>query len=680
MQSEDVPLKDPFRRTRMQQGKVGSQHIRVIILASSAHFGRCSIGRRLPTALWPVAGRPAIERLVSHVAAQGVKNVTVCTSSHSSSLAQSIASCNGLRVDFFDELLPTGTAGCIRKAVDPETDELLIVFPANIVSPPNVETLVRAHREGQSDLTVLFNPGYGTQQPMGKAAEIYVCDVDILEHIPEDGYFDIKEGLIPVMLRAGKTVHAASLAKPAGNFRSRQEYLDAIGNHVQNPPQPDENLQSYQQTASQSVWAAEEVYIDPSARIYGPVVLLHGANISKDAVVLGPSIIGRNVTVGESSIVVNSALWDNARTGRRCQIRRTVIDYDTVVPHKTIADNKSVSLYDQGKLHRALGQAVLYVGSNVNRLQQASQHYVERWGIHAPIGVRVHGKLVIGWIATCLVLAAFLWSYWPDLVGIWRIWQRSDEYSCGLLVPFLAAYVLWTRRHDIAQYTIKPCIWGALAFVAAQALRLFGLVFMYSSAERLSIALSVGSLVLLVFGWQIFRKVFTVLIFLCLMLPWPNRIQAAVTLPLQRWATTSAVFCLETIGYEVLQEGNVIHIGQSSVAVAEACNGLRMITAFFVISGLVVLIVQRAWWEKLLLLVSSLPIALLCNTTRLTVTAIAFTVVSGEHWEEAFHDFGGYAMMPVALAAVVAELWILTKLTTSPAEPEAIIATRQTEQ
>jgi exosortase len=134
---------------------------------------------------------------------------------------------------------------------------------------------------------------------------------------------------------------------------------------------------------------------------------------------------------------------------------------------------------------------------------------------------------------------------------------------------------------------------------------------------------------------------------------------------------------LETIGYEVTQEGNIIHIGQASVAVAEACNGLRMVTAFFVISGLVVLLVRRAWWEKLVILASSLPIALLCNTTRLAITALVFTVISGEQWEKIFHDFGGYAMMPLALAAVVGELWILAKLTTAPTKQEVIIITRQ---
>jgi len=280
--------------------------------------------------------------------------------------------------------------------------------------------------------------------------------------------------------------------------------------------------------------------------------------------------------------------------------------------------------------------------------------------------------------AVSLLLIAFLWSYWPELTDLWRLWQRSDEYSSGLLVPFLAVYVLWTRRHDLAQCEIRPSVlWGLLAFLGAQAFRQFGLFFMYDSAERLSVVLSLGALVLLLFGRRVLGKVFTTLMFLFLMVPWPIGLQGAIAQPLQRWATSSAVFCLETAGYDVVQHGNVIDIGGTVIEVAWACNGLRMITAFFVIGGLVVLLVRRAWWEKLLVFASSLPVALLCNTVRLTITAIAFTMIEGERWDEIFHDFGGYAMMPLAIAIVVAELWLLRKLTTAPTQQEAIVITRQ---
>ena len=60
--------------------------------------------------------------------------------------------------------------------------------------------------------------------------------------------------------------------------------------------------------------------------------------------------------------------------------------------------------------------------------------------------------------------------------------------------------------------------------------------------------------------------------------------------------------------------------------------------------------------------ISGVPIALVCNTIRLTVTAISFTIVKGEYWEKLFHDFGGYAMMPLAIGIIIFEFWLLERI------------------
>ena len=93
--------------------------------------------------------------------------------------------------------------------------------------------------------------------------------------------------------------------------------------------------------------------------------------------------------------------------------------------------------------------------------------------------------------------------------------------------------------------------------------------------------------------------------------------------------------------------------------------------------SLVALLIKRTWWEKLIVLVSSVPIAYLCNTLRLAITAMIFTVIEGEYWEKVFHDFGGYAMMPLAIVLIVIELWLITKLTVPPEEKKEIIIVRR---
>lgn len=660
----------------MRKRHINKQNVKAVILAGSRDFGRCPLASRLPTALWPVAGRPAIEHLLHHLSRQGIKQATVCFNGDVLLLKQSITTVSSMQLKFLDEPLPVGTAGCVRDAANGQTNALFVVFHAAIVSVPDIDKLIRAHRAGKSDLTVVLGPGPGSDGTQDAMSGIYVCEPSVLEYIPKEGYCDIKEGLIPTMLRAGRTIHTATLTQPTGNFRDRAGYLDAIANYLASCSDESIGFHRKKLNGSKDIWLADSAEVDPGARIYGSAVIMDGANISDRAVIFGPTIIGRNTNIGKNSLIANSVLWDDSQIGENCEIQRCVVDYKAAVPDNSIVEGKPIVFEPKGRLQTLFGRMSRIVEEGAGRLQSRLVPQLDRVNRRLPEWMRAERKNIFRWFAAALIVIAFLWSYWPGIVDLWSICQRSDEYSSGLLVPFLAGYILWSRRGDIRRVRIGPAIWGLFAFVAAQAVRFFGLFFMYGSAERLSIVLSIAALVLLLFGWGLFRKVSPIMLFLLLMLPWPNRVQAAVALPLQSWATSSAMFCLEVLGYEVVREGNIIHIGDATVAVAEACNGLRMITAFFVISGLVVLLVERAWWEKLIVFASGLPIALLCNTVRLAITAVAFTVLKGEHWEKVFHDFGGYAMMPLALAIVVGELWLLAKLTTAPVKEETVIIRR----
>jgi exosortase len=661
----------------MREEYAKNRDIRAVILVGGRDFGRCPLAARFPPALWPVGGKPALERLLDHLADEGIRQVVICSGGAGPSLEQRINVDGRLELKILDEDLPVGTAGCIR-AAGQGTDGLLLVFSASMTCPPKVDALIEAHRDGQSDLTVIFNPSATDSNALGEPAGIYVCETTVLEHIPEAGYCDIKEGLIPEILRAGKTIHPAVLPSHVGNFRERQGYLCGIGDYVENIAGDghESDLRLYDGRVGQTTDAGE-TNIDPSARVLGPVAIMKGASIAKGAAVFGPTVIGQNVIIDEDAVVMNSVLWDNSQVGANCEMRSCVVDYGAVVRHDTVVEGRSIPSARQGVLAGLSRGASRAGGTGARRIRKALLPLIDGAQRRPPSSAQARAPQLVPWLGAGIILAAFLWSYLPGIADLWKVWRRSDEYSSGLLVPFLAVYVLWARRHEIAKCPIGPSAWGMIVFLGAQTLRLLGVYFFYSSAERLSIVLSVAGLVLLLFGWHVFRKVGTTLLFLCLMLPWPKRVHAAVSLPLQEWATTSAIFCLEMMGYEIVPEGNVIHIGDSSVAVAEACNGLRMVTAFFVIGVLVVLLVRRAWWQKLIVLISCLPIALLCNTVRLALTAIAFQWLSGEHWEGIFHDFGGYAMMPLALGAIVAELWLLVKLTTPPTQEEAIVITRQ---
>jgi exosortase len=129
-------------------------------------------------------------------------------------------------------------------------------------------------------------------------------------------------------------------------------------------------------------------------------------------------------------------------------------------------------------------------------------------------------------------------------------------------------------------------------------------------------------------------------------------------------STTGSVFLLEAFGARVSQQGNVVTLNENiPMAVAEACSGLRMLVAFIIVTAFIAYMVNRSRRQKAALLLSSIPVAVMCNILRICVTALLFLLVSTEVAEKFFHDFAGLAMMPAAVLLIFSELWLMDKLT-----------------
>jgi len=269
----------------------------------------------------------------------------------------------------------------------------------------------------------------------------------------------------------------------------------------------------------------------------------------------------------------------------------------------------------------------------------------------------------LGAVVAVALLAALFWAYWPVLVRLFKDWQRDDNYSVCQLVPLVAIYLIWRDRAALRDLGASPCWWGLGLVLLAIAARMYGLLYLFESAERYSFVLALAGLVLLVAGWRMFRRVFWILLFLFLMVPLPGRIHNMISGPMQNMATIGSVFLLEVFGVTVSQEGNVILLnGSIPLAVAEACSGLRMLTAFIVVAGAMAFLVSRPVWQKVTLVLSSIPIAIGCNLVRLCVTAMLYMAVDSETAERFFHDFAGLTMMPIAVFLLFGELWLMNKL------------------
>jgi exosortase len=279
--------------------------------------------------------------------------------------------------------------------------------------------------------------------------------------------------------------------------------------------------------------------------------------------------------------------------------------------------------------------------------------------------------------AVAALASALIWSYWPALAGLYRTWDSNPDYSGGKVVPLVAAYLIWSDRKALAGIPVRTCWWGLGVLLFAQVLRMGAVLLSYGSIEQYSILLTVFGTVLLVLGVPATSRMKWVLAFLLLMFPLPRRVHGAIALPLQNWATSSAVFCLELLGVPVSREGNVLTLSnKTTIAVAEACSGLRMLTAFVVVGATLAFVVRRPVWQKAILVFSSIAVAILANTLRLVATALLYEHVGGDVARRFFHDFAGVTMMPVAVGASVGLLYLMHWVTGVSAAPAAVVAPR----
>lgn len=307
------------------------------------------------------------------------------------------------------------------------------------------------------------------------------------------------------------------------------------------------------------------------------------------------------------------------------------------------------------------------MGQNVVNDRVRCRHALHMYGIDKARDNR------LGFISAVLALLAItVWSYWPIMTNLFNSWQENDDYSAGQLVPLIAAYLVWRDRKALRQCLLVPCWWGGTALlILAETARVYGFLSVHASVDRYSLVLIAAGLVLMVAGWQVFRRVSWILLFLSLMVPLPGVIRNMISLPLQRMATTGSVFLLEVFGAQVSQQGNIVMLNENTrLAVAEACSGLRLLTAFIIVAAFFAYMVKRSRRKKAILVLSSIPVGVICNIVRIFVTAMLMLYVSTELGEKFFHDFAGLVMMPAAVLLMFGELWLMDRLVVPEPGPQ----------
>lgn len=286
---------------------------------------------------------------------------------------------------------------------------------------------------------------------------------------------------------------------------------------------------------------------------------------------------------------------------------------------------------------------------------------------------------------------AILFTYAAVLAKLSRDWWTDENYSHGLLVPFIIGYILWLQRDKFAAEPARPSVLlGGLAV----AFSLFALWTGVAGAElytqRMSLVLLIAGTVVYFLGLRFLRLLLVPLGLLILAIPIPAIIFNKIAFPLQLFASRCAVWSMSMLGIPVLRQGNVIELkplnsfDTKKLEVVEACSGIRSLMTLMTLAvvfayftyprsndshgprGKFGWLRSFGFWRSLIIVGSAVPIAILTNASRVSGTGILSRYYGTGVADGFFHSFSGWAIYVVAFLLLFLVGWIVDRFRPRP--------------
>ena len=160
------------------------------------------------------------------------------------------------------------------------------------------------------------------------------------------------------------------------------------------------------------------------------------------------------------------------------------------------------------------------------------------------------------------VAAAFVFLYATVLAKLTHDWWSDENYSHGLLVPFVIGFILWKEwpalKNAIVQRSSLRL--GTVICILAILLLLAGTLGAELFTTRISLVLMLAGIVVYLYGTKILQLLVVPFALMLLAIPIPQIIFNRIAFPLQIWASQMAVWGIRLFEVPTLRHGNVIDI------------------------------------------------------------------------------------------------------------------------
>lgn len=264
-------------------------------------------------------------------------------------------------------------------------------------------------------------------------------------------------------------------------------------------------------------------------------------------------------------------------------------------------------------------------------------------------------------------------------------WANRMDYSFGYLTPVFVAYIFFDRKEKIAAYfdisapsggprgaaqMAADLFFGAMAALSAAVIALFVLAYLLTGQKG-------GPFFAISFGvvWYCFASAYfmaktnaaaplrdrlgfvSLFVFPCFIwlvsTPLFGAAEEVVSLKLLSIVAAITYNIMDTLGFVVTLRGNAIEFPGGSVGVAEACSGIRSLTACIFAGSFLAAAMLDKTWKKIALVLTSMFFAFLFNLVR----ALFLSFWAYENGPDAIsgfvHDAAGYFILGMTVLCLL---------------------------
>ena len=242
--------------------------------------------------------------------------------------------------------------------------------------------------------------------------------------------------------------------------------------------------------------------------------------------------------------------------------------------------------------------------------------------------------------------------YAPVLRALVRQWGSDPDMGHGFFVPVIAGFIVWQKRNELLAIQPQPNWWGLAVVLIGGVQLIIGTLGVELFLARTSFVIVLIGVVWLLGGDWMLKKLAFPLFLLFFMVPIDAVIYNQITFPLQLLASRLADGALTLIAVPVLREGNILELPNQRLSVVEACSGIRSLLSLTFLSLVYGYFFEKKTWIRVVLFFSTVPIAIVANSSRVTITGI-LTQVKPEAAEGFFHEAEGWVIFMVAMGILI---------------------------